>query len=404
MAAKAFPIPNDQVNRILLIVTRLSMGGAQTQVVRLAKELKERGWAVGVVCMIKPALWVQELNQDGIEVFSLGMLRGVPDPRAIFRLRRLILDFKPNVVHSHTVHANLLARVTRLFCPMPVLICTAHSPRETSENGGPTWHTELLYSMTDFLADRTTIICKAAFDRYVQAGVVPPDKFEIVPNGVDVHRFSPSANARQAARRELGLSDQTFAWLAVGRLVEQKDYMTLLQSIDLLPDWDFVVLIAGDGPLLEPLKAEAYKRRLDDKVWFVGAHEHILKLYAAADAFVMSSVLEGLPAALLEAASMGLPAVVTGVGGTTEIVLDGETGYVVPPSQPLRLSDAMEMMMMLTPEVLASFGAAARTHCVNGFRFELVADQWIELYRRCQSRIQDEQHQNTGFVVGPVAH
>ncbi len=84
-----------------------------------------------------------------------------------------IREFNPDVVHAHMVHANLLGRFTRLICPMRALICTAHNLRETSEKGGPTWHKELLYRLTDFLADRTTIICHAAYERYIQTRAVP---------------------------------------------------------------------------------------------------------------------------------------------------------------------------------------------------------------------------------------
>jgi glycosyltransferase involved in cell wall biosynthesis len=269
---------------------------------------------------------------------------------------------------------------------MPVLISTAHNLRETSEKGGPTWYKEVLYRLSDFLADRTTIICHAAYKRYVEVGAVPAKKFEVVPNGIDVGQFCPSPEARIAARKSLGLADSVFIWLAVGRLVEQKDYVTLLRAIEILPEGEYKVLVAGSGPLLEPLKQETQRLQLEDKVQFLGASENIRHLYAAADAFVMSSIFEGLSAALLEASAMALPAVVTDVGGNTEIVTEGKTGFVVPAQDPQRLASAMQTLATLTPAEREQLGAAARAHCLEHYRFDFITDQWLALYARCLAR------------------
>jgi glycosyltransferase involved in cell wall biosynthesis len=365
--------------RILIVITTLTFGGAETQVVRLATELKLRGWKVRVVCLVKPNAYTSQLEQQDIEVHSLGMKRGVPDFRAVFRLSSQIHDFEPDIVHCHMFHANLLGRVTRLLCRMPALVCTAHNLRETSENDGPTWHKELLYRVTDPLADKTTIICDAAFERYIRVGAVPRRKLQMIPNGVDTDLFSRSEERRKNARSALGIGSE-FVWLAVGRLVKQKDYPTLFHALELLGHKKHVLLIAGNGPLEEELREECRRRDLEGRVRFCGAREDILDLYSAADAFVMSSEFEGLSAALLEAASTGLPAVVTDVGGNAEVVIDDITGYVVPPGAPAQLARAMQRLMDATPEHLQTMGDAAREHCHAQYRIAEIMNKWLDLY------------------------
>jgi glycosyltransferase involved in cell wall biosynthesis len=367
--------------RVLMLITTLTFGGAETQVVRLAVELKRRGWLVKVVCMVDPSAYVSQLADEQIEVESLRMPRGTPDPRGIWRLRGIVRAFRPDIVHCHMVHANLLGRVARLFCRIPALICTAHNLQERSEKGGGTWHKELLYRVTDFLADRTTIICRAAFDRYVKVRAVPSRKLELIPNGIDMQRFSPSAEARGTTRESLGVAGH-FVWLAVGRLVEQKNYFGLIEALTMLPGDDWVVLIAGNGPLADPLKAECRRLSIANRVKFLGAGENIWELYNAADALVMSSHYEGLSIALLEAASMGLPGVVTDVGGNAEVVIDGVTGWVVEPGRPASLAAAMLKLQDAPADARTSFGAAARAHCEQMFRFESITERWIELYSR----------------------
>jgi glycosyltransferase involved in cell wall biosynthesis len=370
---------------ILLLITTLTYGGAETQMVRLATELKSAGWNVMVACMLAPTAYTSILEQADIPVFSLDMPRGVPDPRGIFRLARLIRQLKPDVLHAHMVHANLLGRITRLMVRVPVVISTVHNLRETSEKGGPTWYKERLYRITDFLADRTTIIAQSAFERYVQVGAVPRSKLEMIPNGVDTHRFKPSLPLREKTRAELGLGSD-FVWLAVGRLVEQKDYPNLLRAVQMLPSTNWQLLIVGDGGLREPLCALSEELGVRDQVRFIPPREDVLALYAAADAFVMSSAFEGMSAALQEAIAMALPCVVTDVGANRDLVCDGVTGYLVPPADSSRLGEAMRSLMAAPVSCREQFGRNARHFAVSNYEFKTVAQKWFDLYDRCLAR------------------
>ncbi len=363
-----------------MLITTLTFGGAETQVVRLATELKWRKWDVAIACMIAPSCHTEVLKQHGIPIYSLGMNRGVPDPRAVLRLAKLIREFAPDVVHAHMVHANLLARFTRLIRSIPVLICTAHNLRETSEKGGPTWHKELLYRTTDFLADRTTIICNAAYERYIKTKAVPAGKLQMIPNGVDTDKFAPSNEVRDRVRKDLNLRN-SFVWLAVGRLVEQKDYPNLFSALTRMPEGDWRVLIAGNGPLEANLKELVASLALTDRVQFIGTRPDMENLFKACDGYVMSSCFEGLSMALLEASATGLAAVVTDVGGNRDLVRHEETGYVVPKANPQALARAMARVMELPDIDRQELGLAARRHCVENYRFQTVGEEWVRLYR-----------------------
>lgn len=381
-------LENSDINsskRILILITSLfRSGGAESQAVRLSIELKMRGWDVMVVSLVKPASHVEELQAQNVRLRSLNMSPGVPDPRAIVRLRHIINDFRPDVVHCHMFHANLLGRITRLFCRIPILICTAHGVRENSRRGGPSWHREMLYRITDTIADRTTIICNIAYERYLRVGAASRKRLMVIPNGVDTDIFSPSVERRVKLRHQLGV-ENNFVWLAVGRLVVQKDYPTLFKALEMLGNDGFLLLIAGDGPLEESLRKDCNARHLAAKVRFCGARKDIIDLYNAADGFVMSSNSEGLPMAALEAAAMGLPAVVTNVGGTPEIVGDGVGGYVVPPSDPGQLASALRRVMHGSPESRKIMGRAARRHCRENYGMNQIVQRWLDLYDDCLS-------------------
>ncbi len=305
----------------------------ETQLVRLATRLKARGWDIHVVSLTPPKAYVRELEANGISVFSLGIRRKIPNPRPLLQLARLIRRWEPQIVHSHMVHANLVARLVRLFAPVPVLICTA---RNIDEGGRLR---ELLYRITDPLCDLTTQVSQAGLERYVKIGAVPRHKIRYIPNGVDTDHFKPDPDVRVRMRKELGLEDN-FVWLAVGRFDPQKDYHNMLQAFAHVVEKGVktVLLIAGDGPLRPAMERLAVELGLGDRVRFLGVRQDVPKLMNAADAYVMSSAWEGMPMVLLEASATGLPIVATDVGGNSEIVLHGKTGFLIPPKDPEALA------------------------------------------------------------------
>jgi glycosyltransferase involved in cell wall biosynthesis len=365
--------------RILIIATGLNRGGAEMQVFHLAKGLRARGWEAEIVSMLCGGIMGDQFREAGIPLHELGMRRSIPDPRAIFRLRKIIRNFRPDVVHSHMVHANLLARLTRVVCPMPVLIATAHSMAE-----GRRW-TELAYRITDPLADLTTIICEAAAARYIRVGAVPERKLQTLPNGVQLEDFRPNAENRATLRAELGVGHQ-FVWLAVGRLDTPKDYPNLLTAMARLRSEHHVLLIAGDGPLRQSIERLAAELGISEKVRLLGMRKDIPQLMAAADAYVMSSAWEGLPMVLLEAAASALPIVTTAVGGNNEVVHDEVNGFLVPASNSEALAGAMQRMEHLPAESRLSMGLAGRDHVAKHYSLSSVVDQWETIYRSLLQR------------------
>ena len=365
---------------VMLLTTSLAYGGAETQLVRLAIRLKSRGWEVGVISLMPPKAYVEDLEAVGIPVFSLGIRRKFPDPRPVLRLARIIREWQPVIVHSHMVHANLLARIVRPLAPFPVLICSAHSIDE----GGCL--REILYRLTDPLCDLTTQVSQAGLERYVRIGAVPCHKIRYIPNGVDTERFKPNPEDRFRARKELGVDG--FVWLAVGRFDPPKDYSNMLQAFAhvILNHPESVLLIAGDGPLKKTMENMARELGIEKRVNFLGIRRDIPQLMNAADAYVMSSSWEGMPMVLLEASATGLPIVATDVGGNREVVLDGVTGFLVPPRNPEALAQAMLRMMELSEEKRRELGRAARKHVEENFSLDRVVDMWEALYKELLER------------------
>lgn len=364
--------------RVLYLSTGLNQGGAERVVVDLAVNMRSRGWDTTVVSMIEPGALRVVLNAEHVPVYSLHMKRGVPDPRAILRFKHVLDNLQPSIVHSHMVHANLLARVARLFVPIPCVICTAHTIYE----GG--WPRDLAYRVTDRLADVTTQVSEAGRERYVNNRIVSDSRCIVIPNGIDTTRYIPRPDVRYRVRRDLGIREREFVWISTGRLEAVKDHSTMLKAFNAIINSypDMKLVLVGQGAKRPEIEDMIRSLGLHESVIMLGQRTDVPDLLNGADGFVLSSRWEGMPLALMEACAVGLPAVATNVGGNREVVRDGVTGYLVPAGDPEALAEAMQKLIFLPENVREQIGRAGRDFIVATYDLTRVLDMWNELYQR----------------------
>ena len=388
--------------RILFLSTSMGMGGADSQLLSAARVMVVRGHEVTIVSLTALGPMGLQARTLGIRTESLEMRRGVPDPRGLMRLARLVRAWRPDVVHSHMVHANLLARALRLVAPVPALVSTIHNIYE----GGRL--RMAAYRLSNGLVDHMTIVSQAAADRFVGEGIVPRELLTVVPNGVDTEaiRRVPVA-ARQALLRSLGVENR-FVWLAVGRFEVAKDYPNMLRAFARVRAQQplATLLLVGKGSLQEETESLVRELRLADVVRFLGVREDVPVVMSAADAYVMSSAWEGMPMVLLEAAAAGLPIVATRVGGNHEVVLDQESGFLVPPRDHEALGSAMLQLGALPAGQRRSMGQRGYDHIRDHYGLARVAERWEEIYRevlRRKGRVAAGDGGKAALVEGPAA-
>ncbi|NEQ06750.1 MULTISPECIES: glycosyltransferase [unclassified Moorena] len=360
---------------IVLLSTGLGVGGAEQQVMYLAHALVAKGHQVRILSLIPIGQMGLEAQAQGLSVHSLNMKRGVPEPRALLELINLLRQWQPQIVHSHMFHANLMARIARIFTPIQVLVATAHNLKE-----GGRWR-EVAYRCTDPWCDLTTQVSQAGLERYIKVGVVPKHKIKFIPNVVDSEKFQHHPEVRSKIRQELNLGDE-FVWLAAGRNHEQKDYPNMLKAFAQIAQRykNAILLIAGDGFLGSKEETLAEKLGIESQVRFLGVRRDIPALMSAADAYLMSSAWEGMPVVLLEASASGLPMVATDVGGNREVILDGKTGIIVPPQNSEALAKAMQNLMELPLFERQKMGQLSRYYIAENHSFDQGLIKWLELY------------------------
>ncbi|WP_223272859.1 MULTISPECIES: glycosyltransferase [Serratia] len=362
-----------KVMQIDYVITGLEIGGAEYQVVSLLERLVQKGHQMRLISLTPPssAVFIGRLAAAGVPLISLEMKSAKDLPLALLRLCKILRQSKPDIVHAHMVHANLLTRLARLFLPSLKIISTAHNTHE----GGKL--RDWAYRLTNPLCQINTTISEAATHRFTNENVLPQHNTYTVFNGIDTDRFMPPTIKK--------VTTSPFCWLAVGRLVEQKDYPTLIQAFTHISSGK--LLIAGQGPLDATLKQLVKHYGIEDRVEFIGLSDDTAQLYRQVDGFVLSSAWEGYGLVVAEAMSSELPVVVTDSGGPREIVgSDGSSGLIVPIKDPLALANALISIEKMPAHEREKMGAIARTRIQEKFSLNEIVTQWENIYTELKNK------------------
>jgi glycosyltransferase involved in cell wall biosynthesis len=371
--------------RICFIVTTLDFGGAEVQVVDLATHLVQRHWEVLILSLMHSTALEKRAAAAGIELASLGIKKTAPNPRLLIHLDTIVSEWKPNLIHSHMFHANLLSRLYRLRNRSIPLISTIHNIFE-GKSLSQSNRRCMAYRITDPLSNFTTIISRVAYQRYATKKAVSLDKFLHIPNGIDTDVFCPLDDLVPHGKKTDHSRDD-FVWLTIGSIEKQKDYPNLIRGFKkvLKLSSGARLQIVGEGSLLNEMKTLSRREGIHHQIEWLGRRQRseILDLMRKVDAFVIASQWEGLPMVLLEAAACGLPIVATDVGGNNEVVVHNRTGWIVTPRRPYLLARAMFELMRMPVSQRREVGMAGRKHVIRHFDINHIVDTWEWLYIQC---------------------
>ncbi|MBA6420855.1 glycosyltransferase [Pseudomonas sp. 5Ae-yellow] len=348
------------------------MGGAESQVVNLADEFVKKGHHVTLAYLVGPVL--MSPNSNKIDVVWLKGDRNILGfLKAFFYLNRLVTSLQPDVVHSHMFHANILARLARLFTTVPRLVSTAHSNNE----GGK--FRMLAYRVTDGLAHEFTNVSQGALDSFERKKAAPLGRMIATPNGIDTQRFNFRLVSRQRLRSELGLQNRK-VFIAIGRFHEAKDYPNLLDAFSIFCENESTshLVIVGDGELRPEIEERMRTLGLDSKVSLLGVRKDVPELLSAADFFVLSSAWEGFGLVVAEAMSTERVVIATDSGGVAEVL--GGNGFLVPPRDSKALAKGMQKAIDLSNAEAKEFGRKSRQHVVEMFSLNRTVSRWLEIY------------------------
>lgn len=352
------------------------LGGAENAMFMLLASLDRAEWEPTL--LLEDAPEVEPLAEHaaalGVPVRRIPpMPLGLAGARQVPGLVRLLRCERPEVFHAHMsspvackwgLTAAVLARVPAVLGTVQV---GAYEPDRSSR-----WQLRALVSRVDrFLA-----VSREIATELVEDLGWPAEKVEVTYNAVDVERAA--VPAPPGLRAQLGGSETRPLVLTPARLNAQKGHDALLEAIAEVPEALF--LLAGDGPERGRLEARAAELGVADRVRFLGRREDVPQLLAACDVFALPSLYEGSSLAVLEAMAAGIPIVSSAIGGTEELIENGQSGLLVPPGDAPALAAALRKLLG-DPKLREDFAARARERVDAGLRREQNADRVAEIYR-----------------------
>jgi glycosyltransferase involved in cell wall biosynthesis len=332
------------------LFSRLNIGGPSVHVILLTAGLREKGYETRLIVgreAPSEGNLLDMARQKGIEIEQLAGLgreiRPLADLVTLWQLYGLIRTYRPEIVHTHTAKAGVLGRIAARLAGVPVIVHTYHG-HVLRGYFGPlkTAFFRRLETALGRITDVAITVSVALRDDLVGMGVAPREKMRVVPLGLDLARFA-RPHARGDLRAACGAGESETLIGVVGRLVPIKDVDCFLEAASQVceraPRARFAIV--GDGERRAALEQKAASLGLGPRVTFVGWRKDLESVYADLDVVVNSSRNEGTPVALIEAMAAGRPVVATSVGGTSDLLGEGERGILVPPADPAALAEAI---------------------------------------------------------------
>lgn len=386
--------------RVMQVVSNLDVGGAQEVVRTLAENLSKIG-VVSVVCTFKDGPLRQDIEALGIPVeilperrYSITSLLSFIRENLEYRksLKKLLDKYQIDVIQTHLLRS------------MDFLVLSIRS--QTGPKVFWTFHNALFDLREDHLKKNHWLLKPKRFShhllyrigsKYVDGIVavsqdvktsilntmpgIPPEKITVICNCVDVKRYGEGFN-REQIRQELEFSPDDQVGVVVATFKRQKGHQFLIEAASKLVNKfpNLHILFVGDGELREQLIEQTHTLDIDNHIHFLGTRSDVPSILAASDLFILPSLWEGLPMALIEAMASGLPVVATDVSGTTQVMEDGKTGILVQPGQSNKLELAVGKILS-DPETAKKMGEASRLRVEKLFSAQKQANEYLELYK-----------------------
>ena len=333
--------------KIFFLLRSLNYGGAERQLVLLAKGLRDRGHDVVVATFYSGGPLEKELLEARVRIRPL-QKRGRWDmPVFLFRLTRVLREERPDILHSYLTDQNLVAGLLKPLFPSIKIVWGVRCALVDFDQVD--WFSRLSFKLTCLLsrfADAIIMNSQVGREYHVTMGYLA-EKTAVIPNGIDTERFRPDHESRTRIRSEWGITEHEKLIGLVGRLDPLKDHPIFLEAAALLAkkrkDARFVCVGGGPDEYRKRLQVLAQNLGVKDRLLWIGTREDMPHIYNALDIAVSSSYGEGLSNVICEAMACGVPCVVTNVGDSAWVV--GDQGEVVPPKNSVALMNAIAKLL-----------------------------------------------------------
>ncbi len=374
--------------KIVHVITRLDLGGAQQNTLYTASHL-----GPGFDCLLIAGeggildAQARSLEESGaLRLKLLDSLVREPSPMrdllALLELARIFAAERPQVVHTHSSKAGILARLAALAAGVPAIVHTYHG-FGFHDFQPPGLRSLFLWleRLCGLFTDRLVFVARANQETALRHGLGKPQGHVLIRSGIKLSDFPARLSDRAAKKASLGLGRHKSLVTSVGNLKPQKnpaDFVAMAQAVSAQsPETEF--LFVGDGPLRERLEARILASGLNRRLTLAGWRRDAAEILAASDVFVLTSLWEGLPRALLEAMRSGVPPVCYATDGIRDVIADGENGFLVRAGDVPELSRRV-LELLRDPALRLRLGEQAARTITEEFDIDLMVRAQERLY------------------------
>ncbi|HKW36432.1 MAG TPA: TIGR03088 family PEP-CTERM/XrtA system glycosyltransferase [Burkholderiales bacterium] len=364
------------------VIYRFDVGGLENGLVNLLNRMPAARFRHVIVSLTDHSDFRDRLKRDDVEVFDLHKPPG-NSPRTLLALWRLFRRVRPDIVHTRNVAA-LDATVPAALAGVPVRIHGEHG-RDVDDLDGTNTRRQLVRRLyRPFIHQYIAVSRDLA--QYLQDKImVPPSQIAQIMNGVDSSLFRPVGERRDEVPHPGFCGPEHFVIGTVGRMQQVKDQLTLARAfvrlVQIMPGAEqrLRLVMIGEGPLRERVRALLAEAGLEKLAWLPGKRDDVARIMRSFDLFVLPSLAEGISNTILEAMATGLPVLATAVGGNRELVREGETGTLVPRDDPERMASALRAYAV-SAELCRRQGREARRAIETDFGMEAMVNGYMKIY------------------------
>ncbi|MFH1612612.1 MAG: glycosyltransferase [bacterium] len=329
---------------ILMVITSTGIGGAEKIFFQIIQGLDKKKYQIVVCSLKKKGEIALELEKQGIKVISLNTFDkenfwAVLDSfRIIIKLVFICLKEKINIIHSHLFRANIFSRISGKLVGIPV-ISSIHTLQSEKK------YKLYLEKISSFFVNKIIVVCQKIKDFMIEKAKINPNKIIVIYNGINLQEFNIIVDKKKMYK-ELKIINEPYIITYVARLVLEKGHIFLFEAMKLILESypNTILLIVGEGFLLNELKKITYKLEISKNVIFTGVKKNIPEILKITDIFVLPSLREGLSVSILEAMASSIPVIASKISGNQELV-DENTGLLVPVKDSFALAKAIKELL-----------------------------------------------------------
>lgn len=368
--------------KVVHLIDGLTMGGAEMMLFKVASQMDRTKFDAVVIAFMDEGPVRDKIEESGIRVLSLGMKQGKPSIKAFFALVNLLRRERPAVLQTWSKTADLIGLLAGKCAKIPSILWNIRSSRKKKGHYSRLTATaEALCARLSKLPRLVVANSQDGIEAYSEIGYRPKE-WRMLPNGFDIGRYAPDDSARVWLREELGIPADAFLVGNVGRYHVMKDQPSFVRAAHIFakkrPSAHFVLVGPGNDAQNEELRAVLKEGGASDNIHLMGERSDVPRISAGLDLFALTSVSEGFPNVVGEAMACGVPCAVTNVGDAAIVV--GDTGVVIPPSDPVAMAEAWERFAEMGEEARKAQGRAARARILENYDLEMIVKRYESLY------------------------